>query len=141
MALARTDLRNTRESAKRIRFERASGLQATNVQDAISEAAAQPVVITPTTVGATPYNVLNTDTVLYVDTSIGPVTINLQPAAGRGGRPLEIYDVTGNAAANPISLVPSGAETVDGQAPFPIDMNYGGVNLYPKAAGGYKQAT
>lgn len=137
MALVNTDLRKTRESATRIRFEPGGGIVATNVQDAITESAASVPTINPTNVGATPYNVLNTDSVLWVDTSIGPVTINLPGGAARNGRQLQIKDITGNAAANPISIVPLGAELIDGLNPYPIDVNYGGVTLYPKPAGSW----
>lgn len=131
MALVRTDLRNTRESAKRIRFEPGSGIIATNVQDAIEESAVAIPAIQPTNVGATPYLVQNTDTVLWVDTSVGPVTINMPVGSARNGRQLQVKDAAGQAAANPISLVVAGAGTVDGLDPYPIDVNYGGVTLYP----------
>lgn len=136
MSVVRTDLRNTRESAKRIRFERAGGLQATNVQDAIEEVVTSPETISPTPVVGTPYNVQNTDTLLWVDTSIGAVTINLPDATTRAGRPLQIKDRAGQAAANPISLVAIAAATIDGLDPYLIDVNYGGVTLYPVAATG-----
>jgi hypothetical protein len=79
-------------------------------------------------------------TYLAVDTSLGAVTINLATGASRNGISLVIKDVTGNAATNPISVVPSGAETVDGLAPYTIDSPYSAVELYPKTAGGYAVA-
>lgn len=139
MPVIRTDLRNTRESAERIRFEPGGGVLATNVQDAIMESATTIPSIDPTTVTSamSPYLVQNTDTLLWVDTSLGPVEIDLSTGASRAGRTLEIKDITGNAAVNPITLDPQPAETVDGMDPYPIDINFGGATLYPKPAGGW----
>lgn len=132
MTQVHTDLGNTRESARRIRFEPTGSITATNVQKAVEQGGGGGGAIVGTNVAVTPYNVLPTDTVLYVDTSIGAVTINLGSAADRTGIPLSVKDVTGHAAANNISLVPSGIETVDGLAPYLINMDFGGVRLYPR---------
>lgn len=140
MSIIKTDLRNTRESARRIRFEPVGSLTATNVQGAIQQTSAQGGVPIPTSVGTTPYAVQPNDTVLYVNTAIGPVTINLPFASVRAGVPLSIKDVSGSGLANPISLVPAGAETVDGLAPYPITGDFAGVRLYPRSGSGYTVA-
>ncbi len=146
MVIVRTDLRETRERAALLRFEKSAGIPDTNVQDAIetvddeltaleAEVALIPVVVSKNIAFAdSPYTVLASDRVLYVDTSGGAITINLQPAAGRGGIPLTVKDVSGNAAANNISIVRNGAETIDGLTTYPINMDFGGVRLNPRTA-------
>ena len=55
----------------------------------------------------------------------------------RFGQPLSIKDVTGNAAANNITVKPVNPETIDSYtnaAPLVIDANYGGVKLSPGTA-------
>lgn len=142
MTTVTTDLRNTIESARRIRYEPTLPITATNVQDAIDQSIVVPPTIHPKSVtfAMSPYPPTNSDSYLAVDTSGGSVTINLQTGAARLGLPLVIKDVTGNAVANPISVVPSGAETVDGLAPYPLDSAFAAVELYPKTAGGYSVA-
>lgn len=134
-----TDLRNTIESARRIRYEPTLPFTATTVQDAIVQANALPVLIipTPVTVAMSPYTPTTTDQILLVNTSAGPVTINMPLAAARSGLDLTIKDDTGNAAANPISVVASGAETMDGLATYPIDSNYGAATFAPQTGGYY----
>ena len=135
MTTIRTDLRETLESARRIRFEPGSGILATNVQKAIEEVSTAPTAIDPTSVTTTPYAVTPADTLLWVDTSGGAITITLPAAATRLGKALEIKDITGNANANNISIVPNGAETIDGLAPMIINTDFGGWTLYPKDDG------
>lgn len=134
MPVVRTDLRNTRENAYRLRFEQTAGISATNVQDAIEQVAVQPKTIVSTPVNASPYAVQAADTVLYVNTAT-PKTIQLPPGALRQGLALEIKDITGNANANNITITPNGAETIDGLAPLLVNINYGGWKLYPTATG------
>lgn len=138
MTVIATDMRSTVETARRIRYEPASPITATNVQDAIQQAIALSVLVaTAVTVAMSPYTVLPTDRVLLVNTSAGPVTINMMPAASRSGLDLTIKDDTGNAVANPISVVMSGAETTDGLAPYPIDSAFSAVKFVPQAGGYY----
>lgn len=142
MTTVTTDLRSTIESARRIRYEPTLPITATDVQTAINQAItiSQTVVTTAVTSAMSPYAPTNNDSYLAVDTTAGPVTINLQPGFDRAGLALVIKDISGTSGANPISLVPSGAETVDGLAPYPIDSAYAAVELYSKAAGGYAVA-
>lgn len=137
--LVKTDLRVARESAAEIRYYPVAPMTATNVQDAIAQAQALPPSITGTVVtfAMSPYTPTNSDFLLLVNTSAGAVTINLQPAAARGGLQLGVKDDTGNAVANPIALVGNGAETTDGIASYPIDSAFGAVTLQPKAGGNY----
>lgn len=136
MPTIRTDLGDTRESARRLRFEPVGLITDTDVQKAIERAATQvqPITSTAVTFGMSPYTVLPTDTVLYVDTAGGAITINLQAAASRNGVPLSIKDVTGHANANNITITPNGAETIDTLAMLPINADFGGYKLAPRAA-------
>lgn len=138
MAIVQTDLRNTIESAKRIRFEPVPGIMATNVQDAISQVQAE-VVPTPTAIAfaASPYTVLATDRILVVDTAGGAITINMMAAAARGGLDLTIKDDTGHAAANPISVVRNGADTIDLLTTYPMDSNFAAARFVPQVGGYY----
>lgn len=151
MGIVSTDLRETRESARRLRFEPVSSIQQTNVQQAIEQvqtnlnalAAAGTPGYTPTVVtfAQSPYTPLIADTVLLVDTSGGAVTISMPLASARltskGYQPLIVKDDVGNAATNAITINRAGAETIDGITAYVIDSNYTSVNLQPKAAGGY----
>lgn len=98
------------------------------------------LAVVPTSIGIaqSPYTVLPSDSLIFVDSSGGPVVINLQLAAARLGRPLSIKDVTGNAATagHNISIIPHGAETIESINPLLINAAYGGYQLYP-ATGKY----
>lgn len=135
MAVVSTNLRNTRESARQLRVEPTGAIIATDVQEALEALSSTAQAVVPTPVAASPYDVLSTDSLLYVDTSAGPVSINLQAAAARLNRDLSIKDISGNASTNPISVVPSGAEKIDNLAPYPINADYGGVHIKPTADG------
>jgi len=138
MAVVDTEmtLRRQRESARRLRFEPSAIIPATDVQTAIEQVVgiAQPGAKAITS-AASPYTVLSSDRILLVDTTGGPVTINMQPSAARQ-YDLEIKDDKGTAATNNISVVPSGAETIDGLAPYTMDSNYSNV-VFGLQAGGY----
>jgi hypothetical protein len=145
MSLVRTNLRNTRERADQIRFYPAATVSATNVQKAIEEvesdaiaAATSPPAITPTSVNfaMSPYTILPTDYLILVDTSGGAVTLQAGAASARGSREVTIKDSTGNAAANNISILRAGADTIDGLTTYPIASNFGAAMLSP-VTGGY----
>lgn len=89
------------------------------------------------TLAMSPYVPAASEAVLLVDTSLGPVTINLTASATRSGLGLVIKDATGNAKANPITANCAGAETADTAASIVIDSNFAAVKLHPKPAGGY----
>lgn len=134
MAIVRTDLRDTRERAREIRFEPTGAITQTNVQKAIEQAASQPQAVSGTAVNAaaSPYTVLPTDSVLYVDSTAGPINILLQPSAARLGVPLVVKDVGGAGSTNNITLTRSGAETIDGLAALVINADFGGYRLNPR---------
>jgi hypothetical protein len=135
--LVRTNLNTSRQSAREIVFEPTPPITATDVQEALEQIATTPAVpISPTNVAGGPYAPVIGDTLLWVDTSTA-VTISLPTGASRAGRTLQIKDITGNANVNNITLDPQPAETIDGLDPMLIDVDYGGVTLYPKPAGGW----
>lgn len=136
MTIVRTDLRDTRERAREQRFEPTGAVTATNVQKAIEQVATTPQAVSGTSVNAamSPYTVLSTDAMLYVDSSAGAVQILLQASAARLGVPLGIKDVGGAAATNNITLTPSGVETIDALTSMVLDSNYGGVQLNPRTS-------
>jgi len=143
MTVLRTNLHNTRDSARQIRFEPTAGITATNVQKAVEQGGGGgggggPVVPTNISFSNSPYTVLSTDTFLAVDTAGGAVVIDLVAAASRS-LPITIKDMTGHANTNPMSIVPNGAETIDGLSPYSVGSDFGGVQLIPQT-GGYMVA-
>lgn len=59
--------------------------------------------------------VLATDSIILMNKSVGaPTNINLPAAVSRGGLPLYVKDLKYDANTNNITLVPTGAETIDG---------------------------
>lgn len=139
MPLIATQLNNTRESARLLRTEVANGVTQTNVQKALEQIASSPSAISATAVAFadSPYTPLSTDTVLYVDTTAGAVEILLRPAAERIAVPLAIKDIGGLAYTNHITVTPNGAETIETNANFVIQTDFGGVNLNPISGVGY----
>jgi hypothetical protein len=83
-----------------------------------------------TRVTTTPYTVSGTDRVLNCNVA-GPLTINLPAASTRGGLAITVKDVSGNASVNNITVVPTGGETIDGQANIVLRANYGSVTIVP----------
>lgn len=148
MSTITTDMRETRESARRIRYEPSGTIISTNVQEAIEELEADivasgstPPAITPTAVNfaMSPYTVQPTDYLLEVDTTGGAVVIQTQASASRSNRPFTVKDIAGNAAVNAISVLRTGAETIDGMTTYPMDAPYDAKTFKPKLAGtGYE---
>jgi hypothetical protein len=125
-------------------FQQVSGLGAGGQVLTSAGASALPVwanntpAIIPTSISNanSPYTVLSTDTTIFVTTSGGAVTIDLMASASRGNLPLTIVDVSGNAAANNITISPNGADTngIAGHASLTVKAAYGGYRLYPDSS-------
>lgn len=139
MTTIRTDLGNLRESAERIRFAPVGVLTATSVQKVIEQLYTLPPAQNPTIVTSATYDVAETDTLLLINRA-GAVTINLPLAADKGNLPVMIKDISGNASANNITIVPNGAETIDGLASLVIVADYGGFELGPQTGGWFIRA-
>lgn len=77
------------------------------------------------------YTVTTEQVLLIKKTVPAAHNIQLPAAASRSGLGVIIKDVAGNAAANVATILPNGAETIDGLASLPINANYGGFNLIP----------
>lgn len=81
--------------------------------------------------------VLDTDDVIIVNKSSGAATaVNLVAVANRNPRrPLTIIDGKGDANSNPITVTPSGAETIVGLTTWAINLPYGSVRLRALSSG------
>jgi hypothetical protein len=78
------------------------------------------------------------DRVLLVAQTVPQAAYVILPAAAsRNGTPLTIKDLAGVAAGFPLTLLPNGAETIDGQLSVPLNSNYQALTLYPIATGGW----
>lgn len=148
MSIVRTDLRDTRPSAREISYSPVAPLTAYTVQGAIEQLQAEvtlggvtPPAIVPkaVTFAMSPYTVLPTDYLLEVDTTGGAVSIQTAASASRGNKPFTVKDIAGNSAVNAISVLRTGAETIDGMTSYPIDSPYASFTFKPKLDGtGYE---
>ena len=66
------------------------------------------------------------DNTLFVQTTSGAITVTLPTAVGVGGRCYFVADEEGDASTNNVTVLPTGAETIDGLASVTIDQDYGG---------------
>lgn len=149
MSVIRTDLRvYPVASARRVSVEPVSGIVALDVQSALEELQGEiitgsttPAAIVPTAVNfaMSPYTVLATDYLLEVDTTGGAVVIQTAASASRVNKPFTVKDIAGNSAVNAISVLRTGAETIDGLSAYPIDSPYDAKTFKPKLGGtGYE---
>lgn len=81
--------------------------------------------------GASPYTVLTTDTVLLVDTTGGNVTIQLPALATLSNRLIFVKMIAGT---NTVTILPNGAETIDGFASYVISILNESVALHASSA-------
>lgn len=149
MPVVRTDLRiRPFAAAENVGSQPFTGVTARDVQTALEQIEAQvianaasPPAIVPTSVNfaMSPYTIQATDYLLEVDTTGGAVVLQTQASATRGNKPFTVKDIAGNAAANAISVLRTGAETIDGLTSYPIDSAFGAQTFKPKLAGnGYE---
>lgn len=96
--------------------------------DAIFELGVQTINSSPTTGDLT-------KSAWAVDTLSSAITVNLPAAATCTGYKVTVFDYKGNAATNPITLDPNGAELINGAATSLIDTNYGWCTLYSDGLG------
>jgi hypothetical protein len=101
-----------------------SGTGANTVTITANGLAVEPVRIAL----VTPDTVLVTDSIVsYQLTTPGAVAVALP--AGITGTTYYLKDGTGDAAVNPITITPDGAETIDDAATATINTNYGALTL------------
>lgn len=132
-----TDLRETRDTAKRLRYETvAASNLATNVQDAIANLATI-LLPTVTSVALATYTVSATDRIIEVNFA-GNVAITLGATSARNGLDLEIKDISGGLAAGgwTITITPNVTDVggIDGMATLPIATDYESFRLRPASA-------
>jgi hypothetical protein len=72
----------------------------------------------------------NDKSIYAVNTSSGAVTVTLPSAAASSGLKITVFDISGTANANPITLDGDGSETINGQLTQSINTNYGWGILY-----------
>ena len=66
-----------------------------------------------------------------------PSSLTWATVSGWRGLPLSIFDISGAASANNITINPSGGQTISGLASLTIAQDYGGWRLRPKSGGGW----
>lgn len=105
---------------------------------ALTDLAAASVSVLPTFLTAAGTYTVTTETSLLVNRTV-PAAANIQlpTAASRNGIPIIIKDYAGNAATYNSTILPNGAELIDGLASIPLNANYGGFKLYPISTGGW----
>ena len=81
------------------------------------------------------FSVRETDFTVGVRNTAAIRTGQLPSVKHTVGRRIRIQDESGNASVNKITLVPVGAQTIDGVATRDIDTNYGSVTLRSTPAG------
>lgn len=143
MTTVSTNLGNTRESARQIRFEPTGGISSTNVQKALEEVLTDvlPSLTTPTVMTATGA-IAVTDIVVQTNQA-GFITLTVPSSVlwaaqnGRYGLPLSIFDITGIASTNNVAINFTGGETASGQSSLTINTDFGGFSLEPKSGGGW----
>lgn len=87
------------------------------------------------TITATDYTATDADFVIYVTDTSSARTITLPSTGAHGGRMYYIADASGGAAANNITVVRAGSNTIQGATSYVIRSNYGGVLIQADAVG------
>ena len=145
MTVIQTDLRTNSAPARRVPFEQSATFPATNTQDAINSIATgflpnAPVTPPVTASGNIAASDVNVQTMQSAPiTLVVPLSTAWAAASGKYGLPLSIFDGSGTAATNPVTINFTGGETVSGLSSRTIATNFGGYRLRPKTGGGWIQ--
>jgi hypothetical protein len=145
MTTIRTDLGDTRESARRLRVEPTGGITQTNVQKSLEQLDAGKTTKVGTArapAGGTPIAILTTDTEVEIDTTAAAVSVTLPSAAAwslanPNGLDLTIIDINGHASTHNITPTLNGSDTFayGGVTPV-ITTDFGILKLRPACATG-----
>lgn len=134
------------EAARRVRFEPVGTIIATDVQTAIQEVESDAAGSLQPLTSPTPINVTGAvpATAVNVQTNqAGAITLTLPLAAtwaainSKYGLPLSIFDISGAASTNNVTINFTGGETASGLTSLTINTNYGGYRFEPKSGGGW----
>ena len=82
-------------------------------------------------VTTTPYTVLTSDTVLFINVTTGSSSVIL-PATGTDGgekRSFYIKDYSGNSSVNPITITSAGGKTINGISFALLNGNYSHIQV------------
>lgn len=90
------------------------------------------VTRTKVTFAMSPYTVLAADSLIQANTTGGAITLNLP--AGVDGKVYTIKDGIGLAGTSAITIVPNGAQTIEGAASLVLNHSFDSVELYYDAA-------
>lgn len=140
-----TNLGNTREESRQMRFEPVGTISAVNVQKAIEEVSSETpdTPPAPTVVTGAAAVIPSTAAFVYVNFA-GTVALTLPDstawlAANQLGLPLTIQDISGNAndTTNKITITRAGADTINGATSVEIVSPFGGYKLRPPAGGSW----
>lgn len=72
---------------------------------------------------------INVNEVARVNTTGGPVSVTLPPAFNNRGLSVIVKDVGGAAAVNVITVLPAGANTIDGGGSAAVSIDRGSLTL------------
>jgi hypothetical protein len=141
MTTVRTNLGNTRERARQLRFEPTGTISSTNVQKAIEEVSGDVTsVIGPLREVTAAGDVLvsSSEGGIALNKTVGAATnVQLPPAASRGGLDVVIKDLKGDAGANNITVLPDAGDArgIDGNANDVLAINKIAQRYKPVANG------
>ncbi len=131
------------ENARRVRVQPTTtiggNIVATNVQEALQDldGAVQSTKGTLdiiTAAGAVTVGTLEAG--VAINKTVGAATtVNLPPASARNGLAVIVKDMKGDAASNNITVVPNGADTIDGHANDVIAINLASRTYRPVSGG------
>lgn len=85
----------------------------------------------------TDYTATSTDHKILVDTRTGPISITLPTAVSISGTEYLIKDKFGSAATNPITILTTSGQTIDGAASYVIGNNYQSITVVSDGANWY----
>lgn len=145
MTIIRTNLGETRERARQIRFDQSTLIPRTDVQSAIEQVENEILaVLAPITiVVVSGSGTIAATAVLVQTTQAAPITLTLPSSVtwlATSGRyvSLQIWDASGTVSVgNTVTINAAGGQTIDGLASVTINNDYGGYLFLPKTGGGW----